>query len=161
MLNPDIFRAYDIRGIASKDIDERGAYSIGRAFSVFLKERNDVGKYQSMVVTSDARESSPLLKKGLSQGLLDEGIDVIDGGFTTTPMHYFAINHIKASGGIMVTASHSPPAYNGFKLSLEGALPVGQDSGLEEVKRIALRNIFHESHVKGKIIKYDFLKCTQ
>lgn len=158
MLNPDIFRAYDIRGIALQDIDEKGAYSIGRAFSVFLKERKEVSKHLCVVVMSDARESSPLLKKGLSQGLVDEGVHVIDGGFATTPMHYFSVNYTKADGGVMVTASHSPPTYNGFKLSLAGALPIGQDSGLEEIKKIALRNIFHEVGAKGNIKKRNFLK---
>ena len=157
MLNPDIFKAYDIRGIASKDIDEKGAYTLARAFGVFLKERKEVNGHPLVVVASDSRESSPSLKEGLLKGLMDEGINVIDAGLTTTPMHYFSVNYAKTDGGIMITASHSPPAYNGFKLSLAGALPVGQDSGLEEIKKIALRNIFHEIDVKGKIKKCDFL----
>lgn len=137
MLNPGIFRAYDIRGIVPDELDEEGAYQIGRAYAQFLKKKSGSEK-PTVVIQADARLTSPGLKEKLIQGLLEEGAQIIDGGLATSPMHYFSINHLQADGGIMVTASHIPPPYNGFKLSLKGAINIGTGAGMEELRDIAI-----------------------
>ena len=136
MLNPEVFRAYDIRGIIPDEIDEEGAYKIGCSYGSFLKNQTSK-KNPKIVVQSDARPSSPSLKAELIQGLLEKGLEVIDGGLATTPMHYFTVNRTRADGGIMVTASHMPLPYNGFKVSLEGAVNIGTGAGMEELRDLA------------------------
>src|SRR3989344_1074548 len=153
-INPLIFKAYDIRGIYPDEITPEAAYRIGRAFAQYIwvtvlnKERSPL-----VVVNADARASSPALKEELLRGLLDEKCQVIDCGLATTPLHYFAINHLKADGGIMVTASHNPAQYNGFKLSRRGAEPIGEGSGMEEIRNTALRGIFPVPDEKGSVIE--------
>src|SRR3989344_1381735 len=151
-INPLIFKAYDIRGIYPDEITPEAAYRIGRAFAQYIwvtvlnKERSPL-----VVVNADARASSPALKEELLRGLLDEKCQVIDCGLATTPMHYFAINHLKADGGVMVTASHNPAEYNGFKLSRRGAEPIGEGSGMEEIRNTVLRGIFPVPKEKGNV----------
>ncbi|OGZ41358.1 MAG: hypothetical protein A3C80_03455 [Candidatus Ryanbacteria bacterium RIFCSPHIGHO2_02_FULL_45_43] len=149
MIKANIFKAYDIRGIVGQELDEQGAYIIGRAYGVFMKDTHPSKKLFAVVVQADAREHSPRLKNGLIEGLIAEHINIIDGGLATTPMHYFSVNHAGADGGIMVTASHNPASYNGFKLTRRGAVPIGKDSGMEEIKQIALRGIFDKEDKKG------------
>jgi len=136
MLKPSAFHAYDIRGITLADFDAAGAFAIGRGFGLFLKSE-EREKVLRVVVQRDARSYGEELMHALITGLLSTGVDVIDGGFATTPMHYFSINHADTDGGIMITASHNPPEYNGFKLSGRGAIPIGMGSGLEKVQEIA------------------------
>ncbi len=149
-INPSIFKAYDIRGTVPNQLTPEAAYRIGRAFAQYIwitvlnKERDPV-----IAVNADARASSPALKAELLRGLLDERCRVVDCGLATTPLHYFAINHIKADGGVMVTASHNPAEYNGFKLSRRGAEPIGGGSGMEEIRNTALRGIFPVPNEKG------------
>ncbi len=138
MLNPSVFRAYDIRGIVPDELDEDGAYLIGRAYIQFLRKQDSAIATPIILVQSDARPTSPSLKENLIRGLLDEGAQIIDGGLATSPMHYFSINHLQADGGIMVTASHIPPPYNGFKVSLKGAINIGTGAGMEELRDLAL-----------------------
>ena len=120
-VNPNIFRAYDIRGIYPKEINEEVAYKIGQAFVQFLSSLKAKSKKQKLniVVGRDNRISSPLLQKSLVQGIIDSGAKVIDIGFSTTPMLYFATAHYKFDGGIEISASHNPSRYNGFKLVRE------------------------------------------
>lgn len=139
MLNPGIFKAYDIRGIVPDELDEKGAYSIGRAYAQFLKKKvSPPAGGPTVVIQADARPTSPALKEELVKGLLAEEIQVIDGGLATSPLHHFAINDAKADGGVMVTASHIPPPYNGFKLFTKGAVNIGAGSGMEETRDLAL-----------------------
>ncbi|MDP2650561.1 MAG: phosphomannomutase/phosphoglucomutase, partial [bacterium] len=139
MLNPGIFKAYDIRGIVPDELDKEGAYSIGRAYAQFLKKSLSLpAGGPTVVVQADARPTSPALKEELVKGLLAEEILVLDGGLATSPLHHFAINDAKADGGIMVTASHIPPPYNGFKLFTKGAVNIGAGTGMEEVRDLAL-----------------------
>src|SRR3989338_9937595 len=104
-INPTIFKAYDIRGVVPDQLTPEAAYRIGRAFAQYIwitvlnKERNPL-----VVVNADARASSPELKAELLRGLMDEKCEVIDCGLSTTPLHYFSINHLQADGGVMVTA---------------------------------------------------------
>lgn len=151
-INPSIFKAYDIRGVYPDELTPEAAYRIGRSFGQYIwitvlnKERNPL-----IAVSTDARVSSPELKQELVRGLLDEKCHVIDCRLSTTPLHYFAINHLKADGGVMVTASHNPAQYNGFKLSRRGAESIGEGSGMEEIRNTALRGIFPVPKEKGSV----------
>src|SRR3989344_3335767 len=151
-INPSIFKAYDIRGVVPDQVTPEAAYRIGRAFAQYIwitvlnKERSPL-----VVANADARASSPALKEELLRGLVDEKCRVIDCGLSTTPLHYFAINHLKADGGVMVTASHNPAQYNGFKLSRRSAEPIGEGSGMEEIRNTALRGIFPVPDEKGTV----------
>ena len=118
MLNPSIFRAYDIRGIYPDELNEKTAYQIGRAFAVYLKE-NEVNKPEKVVVGYDARVSSPILKRSFIEGILDEGINIWDIGLVTVDMVYFASGHFNLPAA-MITASHDPKDWNGFKLMKNG-----------------------------------------
>jgi len=133
-----IFKAYDIRGVYPNEINEDIVFYIARAYVQFLKKRANKSKLK-IVISSDFRLSSPKLKKVFIKGLLSEGIEVIDIGFSTTPMNYFAINYLKTDGGAMITASHNPKEYNGIKLSFKKAIPIGENSGLKEIKNIFLK----------------------
>src|SRR3989338_6535848 len=135
-INPSIFKAYDIRGMYPQEINEEATYAIARATARFMF-RSRESKHK-MVVAMDNRDSSPALKESVLRGLRDEGVSIIDAGVATTPMFYFVVNQAKTDGGIMITASHNPAQYNGLKIVSAGAQPVGQDSGLEEIKNIAL-----------------------
>ena len=110
-----IFREYDIRGKVPSDINEEVAYKIGLGYGSFLQEFLN---QESCVVSHDNRLSSESLHKNLIRGLLETGINVIDYGLTTTPMHYYA-RHINNLFGIMITASHNPSDENGFKFSFD------------------------------------------
>ncbi|MBI5147633.1 MAG: phosphomannomutase/phosphoglucomutase [Parcubacteria group bacterium] len=158
MKNAAIFRAYDIRGKTPRELNERVAYQVGRAFAVFLKEKTKRRRLK-VVVSRDARASSPLLLKELARGIADEGADVADLGLTSTPLHCFAVNFLKSDGGAMVTASHNPAEYNGFKLHFEGGLAIGMGTGLERVKNIFEKEKFSaETLREGKSRKADILK---
>ena len=111
-----------------------------------------------ILVSNDKRESSPALKEAFLNGLLDEGVEIIDAGLTTTPMHYFILNKTKADGGAIITASHNPPEFNGVKLSKKFAVSIGAGSGMEEIKNDAIRGIFQNLENRGQIIKKDFLE---
>ncbi|MDA1335091.1 MAG: phosphomannomutase/phosphoglucomutase [bacterium] len=160
-VNPDIFKAYDIRGIFPEQINGKIAYIIARAFADYIRNANR-GEDPRIVVGSDERSSSPELKKATLEGLLDSGVNVIDQGLTTTPFHYFTVRHEEADGGMMITASHNPFRMNGFKLSKSGAEPVGDD--MEIIKKTARRGIFEARTHRGEIVErsnhreyYDFL----
>ncbi len=136
MINPSIFKAYDIRGVYPTEINEEAAYAIGHAI---------IDHFQAKVVAigRDAREHSPALFAELSRGILDAGASVIDLGLLTTPMVYFAAWNIdEASAVISVTASHNPPQYNGLKIALRGAVPVGENSGLMAIRDLAVAGNF-------------------
>jgi len=130
-----IFRAYDVRGVYPDEINEELAYKIGRATAQFLKAKK-------VVIGRDNRFSSDNLFKVLCEGIRDQGTDVIDIGLSTTPMFYWAVAHHKHNGGVMITASHNPPQYNGFKIVKKRALPVGWDSGLKKIKKLVEKGKF-------------------
>ncbi|MBR5227387.1 MAG: phosphomannomutase/phosphoglucomutase [Clostridia bacterium] len=114
-INPHIFRGYDIRGIYGEDITEDITYTIGLAYGTYIKE---IGK-NIAIVGMDNRASSPSLKKALIKGITETGVDVVDIGLVTTPMYYFAWEYLKIPSGMMITASHNPKEYNGFKFSFD------------------------------------------
>ncbi len=136
-----VFKAYDIRGIYGSEIDEDLAWAIGHATSQFL--RSSLSGYQRgqssvnrVVIGHDMRPHSQPLREALAEGISSSGATCVDIGMCDTPMIYFAINHLGACGGLQVTASHNPIEYNGFKISGYEAKPVGQDTGLDEIKRV-------------------------
>ncbi len=147
-----IFKAYDVRGVYPKELDEKLAYKVGRAFVTFLK-------VSKVAVSQDMRKSSDSLKKELIRGITDQGADVIEvKGLCSTPRSYFACWFLKAQGSIMVTASHNPGKYNGFKFTREKAIPISGDTGIKDIEKLALKNKFKEPKKKGKVIKKDITK---
>lgn len=116
--DPTILREYDIRGQIGKNLSEQDAYALGRAFATFLNDIPAMNANHKVCVGYDGRISSPALSDALINGLKDSGIDVISVGLGPTPMLYFAVKHLDADAGIMVTGSHNPSDYNGFKMTL-------------------------------------------
>ncbi|MGY8986699.1 MAG: phosphomannomutase CpsG, partial [Sphingomonadales bacterium] len=142
-MNPlKCFKAYDIRGQLGTELNTEIAYRIGRAFGEYLKPKN-------IVVGADIRETSEELKMAVSKGLMDEGVNIIDLGMTGTEEIYFATSHLGVDAGIEVTASHNPMDYNGMKLVREGSRPISEDTGLQDIKKIAEENNFKNTKVKG------------
>jgi phosphomannomutase len=130
-LDPAVFKAYDVRGIHPSELDEAGAYAIGRAYvEQFEPKRIAVGR--------DMRVSSPAMAEAAVRGASDAGAHVLDIGMVGTEMLYFAVGELGLDGGIAVTASHNPKDYTGMKIVRRGALPVGGDSGLLDVRDRAL-----------------------
>jgi len=146
----DIFKTYDIRGVFGEGLDENSAYKIGRAFVEYV----DGAK---VVVGRDMRESSPVLFDALVKGIMDQGAHVIDIGLCSTPMYYFAVNYLKADGGVMVTASHNPAKYNGFKMVKEKAIPFTYDDGIMQVEVAVFENKFTNALRTGEIEKKDII----
>ena len=127
MLDPKVFKAYDIRGIYPVELDEDGAYAIGRAYVQQFEPRR-------IAVGRDMRLSSPEIAAAVMRGAADEGAEVLDLGLVGTEMVYFAVGELELDGGVMVTASHNPKEYTGMKIVRRGALPVGGESGLLDVR---------------------------
>jgi len=125
-----IYKAYDVRGLVPEQLGAADAHRLGRAVA------RHFGAHQ-LVVGRDARRSSPELGDALLRGIAEEGVDVIDIGLVATPMLYFAVEALAADGGVMITASHNPAQYNGFKICREHAIPVGEASGLREIEKLA------------------------
>ena len=131
MLDPKVFKAYDVRGIYPDELDEEGAYAIGRAYVQQFEPRR-------IAVGRDMRLSSPQIAAAVIRGAADEGAEVLDLGLVGTEMVYFAVGELGLDGGIAVTASHNPKQYTGMKIVRRGALPVGGESGLLDVRDKAL-----------------------
>ena len=131
MLDPKVFKAYDVRGIYPDELDEDGAYAIGRAYVQQFEPRR-------IAVGRDMRLSSPQVAAAAIRGAADEGAEVLDLGLVGTEMLYFAVGQLDLDGGIAVTASHNPKEYTGMKIVRRGALPVGGESGLLDVRDKAL-----------------------
>ncbi len=132
MLDPKVFKAYDVRGIHPSELDEEGAYAIGRAYVEEFEPRR-------IAVGRDMRLAAPAMARAVMEGAADGGAEVIDIGMAGTEMLYFAVGELGLDGGIAVTASHNPKEYTGLKIVRRGALPVGGESGLNDVRDRALR----------------------
>ena len=130
-----VFKAYDVRGVYPSDLDEKLAFAIGYHFKSILDDA-DLARGGKVVVSRDMRASGEPLLAALTDGLRTAGLGVIDIGLATTPMNYFAIGSLGASGGIQVTASHNPAEYNGFKLSRRDAIPVSSDTGIGRLEEL-------------------------
>jgi len=131
MLSPSVFKAYDVRGIVPDELDADGAYRLGGAYVAAFEPK-------VMAVGHDMRLSSPELADAVARGASEQGADVIELGQTGTEMVYFAVGEYGYEGGIQVTASHNPKQYNGMKIVRRGAQPVGGDTGLDDIRRLAL-----------------------
>ncbi|MCJ8347597.1 phosphomannomutase/phosphoglucomutase [bacterium] len=142
-----VFKAYDIRGVYNQGLDDELAYKVG----YFLPELLDS---DHVLIGRDARESSPSLFENMCRGVLDRGCDVWDIGIVTTPTVYYAGPKLGAQASLMITASHNPKEYNGFKISKEDAKPVGQDTGLSKLEELC-KGEAKVAETRGKIIKHD------
>ncbi len=128
-----IFKAYDIRGTYPDQIAEAIAFRVGYWFRDLLEDE-DLARGPVVVVSRDMRSHSTPLAEALKRGLRARGVAVIDIGVCDTPQNYFGVGHLRASGGIQVTASHNPAKYNGFKMSRRDAIPVAYDTGIEKLE---------------------------
>src|SRR3954447_8427670 len=147
VLDPKAFKAYDIRGVYPSELDEEGAYAIGRAYvEEFRPARIAVGR--------DMRTMAPAMAEALIRGAVDGGAEVLDIGLVGTEMLYFAVGSLELDGGICCTASHNPKEYTGMKVARRGALPVGGASGLMEVRDRALKG-FDPPTAPGSVEAYD------
>jgi phosphomannomutase len=126
-INPDIFKAYDVRGVYPGEIDERVARQIGRGFVAYLKAR-------TIGVSRDMRVSSPAIAAAFVEGAREQGADVVDYGMLATDMLYFAVVRDELEGGAQITASHNPGKYNGIKMVRAGALPLSGDAGIGDIR---------------------------
>jgi len=144
-----IFREYDIRGIFERDFDLSDVESIGRGFATFLHRHGG----RTAVVGRDCRLSSDEILKSLIKGLTKGGAEVIDVGLCPTPVLYFALRHLKADGGLMVTASHNPPEYNGFKVCLGPDTIFGEK--IQDFRKVVESRDFISG--KGTLREYDII----
>ncbi len=149
MINPHMFREYDIRGIAGKDMNHEDVYLIGQGIGTFLRRHGAA----RISVGRDCRLTSDDYSRKLIEGLMTSGCEVIDIGVCPTPVFYFSIQHLKTNGGVMITASHNPPEYNGFKLCL------GLDSihGEDIQKILALIQAKNFSSGQGRLSSADVI----
>lgn len=144
-----IFKAYDIRGKYSLEINEEMCGKIAKAFSKLLKPKK-------VVLGLDMRPSSESIKKAMINVLISQGVDVIDIGLCSTPMFYFAVNHLSADAGIMITASHNPKEYNGLKLVEKEAKPINYDNGINKIEKM-INEEFYDFENKGKVFEKNIL----
>lgn len=146
------FKAYDIRGKVPSELNQDLAYKIGKTYPVLINAKK-------IVIGHDIRKSSEDISSALSRGLTESGVDVIDIGLCGTEMVYYATPALDADGGIMITASHNPPEYNGMKFVKKGSVPVGYDSGLKEMEKMILSNQFAPKAAKeGSVKQHDIMK---
>jgi len=150
VLDPKVFKAYDVRGIYPDELDEEGAYAIGRAYVEEFEPRR-------IAVGHDMRLSSPAMTDAVMRGAAESGADVVELGLVGTEMVYFAVGELGLDGGIAVTASHNPKEYTGMKIVRRGALPVGGDSGLLDIRArtLAATGARHETGPVGTITHED------
>jgi phosphomannomutase len=149
VLDPKVFKAYDVRGVYPIELDEEGAYAIGRAYVEHFEPRR-------IAVGHDMRLSSPAMAQATIGGATDAGAEVVDIGLVGTEMLYFAVGELGLDGGIAVTASHNPKEYTGMKIVRRGALPVGGESGLLEIRDHALAmSDTSPSQRPGQVSKHD------
>ena len=147
-----IFKAYDIRGVYGKDLDEAVFYKIARAYAKFAGVKK-------VVVARDCRKSSDSLFEAFAKGLTDVGVDVIDVGLASTPMSYFANGTRKVDGSVMITASHNTKEWNGCKLCRANAVPISGATGIKDIeKMVAAGDLGEDAAVKGTVTKVDVSK---
>ena len=151
MKNINCFKAYDIRGSVPEELNENIAYLISRAFIEFTNAKN-------VVLGMDIRLSSEKIKRSIIDGITDAGSDIIDIGLVGTEVVNFTTSYAKFDGGIMVTASHNPPNYNGMKIVRKGSKPISENTGLKEIRTIAERNNFRKKENKGKVYNKNYIK---
>lgn len=149
-----VFKAYDVRATYPNPLNESTAWKVGYATARYLIEQaKTAGETDPMmrhlIIGRDMRPSSPSLSKSFSDGMRLYGAHVIDVGLVDTPFIYFAINHLDCAGGVQTTASHNPINYNGFKISGRRAIPIGAETGLEEISKFAA--MADQEHPSGPV----------
>lgn len=144
-IEPSIFKAYDIRGTYPDQFNEDVAYRIARAFAQLMKPGLTVVGY-------DMRLSGPALFEPIARGLMEQGSDVVHIGMTSTPMYYYAVNALKGDAGVMITASHNPPQYNGFKMTGPEARPSIGFVSNEDLYDLANKGVFQAAPEMGKFL---------
>ncbi|HEX4205110.1 MAG TPA: phosphomannomutase/phosphoglucomutase [Ktedonobacteraceae bacterium] len=147
-VDPALFGAYDVRGIYGENLTDDAAYRIGRAAAQYLNA-------PEIAVGRDMRLSSPALSSALIKGITDQGVNVVKLGMTTTDELYFAVGKFNYAAGVMVTASHNPGKYNGMKFCRAQAFPISADSGLADIRDLAVSGNFAEPTKKGQVIERD------
>lgn len=147
----EVFRAYDLRGEYPKQIDKKFAYELGKAFVEFTKAK-------LVAVGFDGRSSAKSLFEGLTKGLMEQGADVVNLGLISTPQCYFSMNQDKYDAGIMITASHEPKNFNGFKLMSKKAKPIFSENGSLEILELIKESNYSSVKKKGKMKKKDWSK---
>src|SRR3954468_8818750 len=132
-LNPDIFKAYDVRGVYPEEVNEAAARAIGAAFVAYLGAKR-------IAVSRDMRLSSPELAAAFLDGATSQGCDVVDYGMMATDMLYFAVARDQHDGGVQITASHNPKQYNGMKMVRKDAFPLSGESGINDIRDMIAAN---------------------
>jgi phosphomannomutase len=156
-MTASIFKAYDIRGVYGEQLDEELAYLLGRTVAVqLLLEKPATDRIRKILVGRDMRTSSVSLRAALVRGINEQGVDVVDIGLCSTPMFYWATQGYEA--GVMVTASHNPAQYNGFKICKDGAFPVGEISGMKEIERNVHDETFPAATRQGTVETQELLE---
>ncbi|MEW6263413.1 MAG: phosphomannomutase/phosphoglucomutase [Thermodesulfobacteriota bacterium] len=152
-MNPLIFREYDIRGVFERDFSFEDARIIGRAFGTYIRERGG----RTVLLGRDGRLSSPAVREAVIEGLVLSGTRVMDLGVCPSPVLYFGLHHLNADAGLMITASHNPPEYNGFKLCLGRETIHG--SSLQDFRRLIEAGRFTSG--AGSVEHIDMIKPYQ
>ncbi len=145
-----IFKAYDVRGIVPDELDADLAYKVGRALVLFLQP-------EQVAVGHDMRVSGDALAGAMIDGIRDQGADVVDLGLVSSDALYFAVGKYGYDAGVMITASHNPPAYNGFKICKQEARALSLDDGLDRIRDLALAGEFPEPEKRGDIVQKEVL----
>lgn len=152
-----VFKAYDVRGVFGQGLNEELAYKVGNFLPELLNSDH-------VLIGRDSRTSSPALFKAMCEGVTDRGCDVWDIGLCTTPTIYYAAPQLNAKASVMITASHNPPEYNGFKISKELAKPVGLETGLPELEQLCKKDAVISTTkgiVKSIDIRNDYIEFTK
>lgn len=155
-LSTDIFKSYDIRGKYPSEIDDLTACKIGTSVARFFKKNNPNTK--TVVVGRDVRLSSKPLANALIEGICKAGLNVVNVGVVSSEMTYFAVGFYHYDGGIMVTASHNPAHYNGFKICREQAIPVSYDTGIDRIAQYSRQYSPPRGEQLGKVIVHDIFE---
>jgi len=151
-INPQIFREYDIRGVADKDLTPDIVRRLGQGFGTYV-----AGRGLELVVGRDGRLSSKAFGESVTEGLLSTGCNVVDIGICPTPVYYFSIFHLNKNGGMMVTGSHNPPDFNGFKVSVGKSTIFGED--IQKLRRLIEKGDFAVG--RGNLSKAEILRPYQ
>ena len=152
-MNREVFREYDVRGVVDRDFDFPFVHDLGRSAGTYARERG----VKTMTVGRDCRLSSDTYGRAMGQGLTAAGIDVIDVGLCATPMLYFSIRHLHADGGVMVTGSHNPPEFNGFKICIGPDTIYGQQ--IQTLREIMEGGRYHTG--SGKFSRADISRSYE
>jgi phosphomannomutase/phosphoglucomutase len=160
MINPGIFRQYDIRGIWGQDLTHEDVELIGRGYSTYLLRSVNMDRAK-ISVGWDARLHSPEIRDRLIKGLTESGVDVIDLGMCPTPLQYYSMYHLPVDGGIMITGSHNPPEFNGFKLSVGRGTIFG--NAIQDIRKIIDENDFRsgEGALEEYPIRNDYINYVK